>query len=181
VENCVRRLGEAQKQLGRVLTKEERLKLVYQASSEVRQATMFGELIIMVVFIPILALSGIEGKMYHPMALTVLLALGAAFILSLTFVPAAVAVFITGEVKPQHSWIGTLQRVYQMLLENLLKIPKATVSFAVVFFLGSLLLFTKLGAEFIPSLDEGDIALHALRVPGTSLTQAVKMQHQLED
>ena len=181
VENCIKRFGEAQSRLGRLLTKEERLELVFEASSEVRQATMFGELIIMIVYVPILALSGIEGKMYHPMALTVLLALGAAFILSLTFVPAAVAIFVTGKVKEHSGWIESVQHGYRALLSNLIKIPALISSFALALIIGALFLFTRLGSEFVPSLDEGDIALHALRIPGTSLSQAVGMQHQLEN
>ncbi|HMO18723.1 MAG TPA: CusA/CzcA family heavy metal efflux RND transporter [Oligoflexia bacterium] len=181
VENCIKRFGEAQSRLGRLLTKEERLELVFEASSEVRQATMFGELIIMIVYVPILALSGVEGKMFHPMALTVLLALAAAFILSLTFVPAAVAIFVTGKVSEHGGWIEKLQLRYESLLNKIIRVPVVVVSCAVGFFLLSLLLFTRLGSEFIPSLDEGDVALHALRIPGTSLTQAIKMQHQLEN
>jgi cobalt-zinc-cadmium resistance protein CzcA len=181
VENCIKRFGEAQSRLGRLLTEEERLELVYEASSEVRQATMFGELIIMIVYVPILALSGIEGKMYHPMALTVLLALGAAFILSLTFVPAAVAIFVTGKVKEHSGWIEKVQQGYRAVLSKLIRIPALISSCALALIIGAFFLFTRLGSEFIPSLDEGDIALHALRIPGTSLTQAVGMQHQLEN
>ncbi len=180
VENCINRLSSTQARLGRLLSKEERLELVYEASSEVRQATMFGELIIMVVYVPILALSGIEGKMFHPMALTVLLALGAAFAFSLTFVPAAVAVFITGRVREHGKIIAQIQAVYGALLRSILRDPRIVLVGAVCFFLSSLLLFGRLGAEFIPSLDEGDIALHAMRVPGTSLSQSISMQHQLE-
>lgn len=180
VENCVRRLGETQARLKRVLTKEERLDVVCSASCEVRQATMFGELIIMAVYVPILALSGIEGKMYRPMALTVLLALAASFALSLTFVPAAVAAFVSGSVKPHGSLFGRLQDGYSRLLRRLLAHRRTVVLVACCAFLGSLGLFTRLGSEFVPSLDEGDIALHAMRIPGTSLTQAVSMQHELE-
>ena len=181
VENCIKRFGEAQSQLKRPLSKDERLELVLEASSEVRQATMFGELIIMIVYVPILALSGVEGKMFHPMALTVLLALAAAFILSLTFVPAAVAIFITGEVHEHGGWIEKLQTSYGRLLTRVVRMPLRIVGGAICVFLISLFLFTRLGSEFIPSLDEGDIALHAMRIPGTSLSQAVKMQGQLED
>jgi cobalt-zinc-cadmium resistance protein CzcA len=180
VENCIKRLSLAQARAGRLLSKEERLELVYEASSEVRQATMFGELIIMIVYVPILALSGIEGKMFHPMALTVLLALGAAFVLSLTFVPAAVAVFITGRVREHGKVITQIQSSYEALLKRILRYPRAVLLATVSFFLSSLLLFGRLGAEFIPSLDEGDIALHAMRIPGTSLSQSIAMQHQLE-
>jgi cobalt-zinc-cadmium resistance protein CzcA len=182
VENCIKRLGEARRHLQRKLTTEERLDVVFKASSEVRQATMFGELIIMVVYIPILALSGVEGKMYHPMALTVLLALAGAFVLSLTFVPAAVAIFVQGDATSTHE--SRKERIlnwYRSLLFRLIEIPRAVCISAAAVLLLSLGLFLRLGSEFIPSLDEGDITLHALRIPGTSLTQAIQMQYQLED
>lgn len=182
VENCIKRLSAAQKRLGRSLTQQERLNEVYESSLEVRQGTMFGELIIMVVYVPILALGGVEGKMYHPMALTVLLALAAAFVLSLTFVPAAVALFLRGDVQDHGAgWLERLQGGYRGLLTRLLTVPRWVVGFAVALFLLSLVLLGRLGSEFIPALDEGDIAMHALRIPGTSLEQAIKMQHQLEE
>ncbi len=180
VENCIKRLGEAQEKLGRNLSKEERLDVVFNASTEVRQATMFGELIIMVVYVPILALSGIEGKMYHPMAITVLLALGASFILSLTFVPAAVATFVTGRIRHGGGLLERLQHGYARLLATVLASRRAVVGSAAAFFVASVALFTQLGSEFVPSLDEGDVALHALRIPGTSLSQSIAMQHELE-
>ena len=181
VENCIKRLSKAQTNLGRNLTEEERLELIYEASSEVRQATMFGELIIMIVYVPILTLSGIEGKMYQPMALTVLLALGTAFILSLTFVPATVAICITGKVKDHENNFRYIYRAYRSVLITLCRLPYAVTICAVLFFFGSLFTFSHLGSEFVPSLDEGDIALHAFRIPGTSLSQAINMQHQLEE
>ena len=182
VENCIKRLGEARHHLQRKLTTEERLDVVFKASSEVRQATMFGELIIIVVYIPILALSGVEGKMYHPMALTVLLALVGAFILSLTFVPAAVATLVRGEATSTHeSRMERILNLYRSLLGRLIQIPRTVFVSAAAVLLLSLGLFLRLGSEFIPSLDEGDITLHALRIPGTSLTQAIQMQYQLED
>lgn len=180
VENCVRRLRDAQLRLGRQLTESERLDIVYTASSEVRQATMFGELIIMVVYVPILTLAGIEGKMFHPMAFTVLLALGAAFAFSLTFVPAAVATFLKAPVREHIGALEKLGLTYRDLLVRLLAIPRTVIAASLGIFICSVLLFTRLGSEFIPSLDEGDIAMHALRIPGTSLTQAIGMQHQLE-
>ena len=182
VENCIKRLGEARHHLQRKLTTDERLDVVFKASSEVRQATMFGELIIIVVYIPILALSGVEGKMYHPMALTVLLALVGAFILSLTFVPAAVATLVRGDTTSTHeSRMERLLSWYRSLLGRLIEIPRTVFVTAAAVLLLSLGLFLRLGSEFIPSLDEGDITLHALRIPGTSLTQAIQMQYQLED
>jgi cobalt-zinc-cadmium resistance protein CzcA len=180
VENCVKRLREDRHRLGRNLTGAERLNLVYNASSEVRQATMFGELIIMVVYIPILALSGIEGKMFHPMAITVLLALGAAFVFSLTFVPAAVAIFLRDEGKEHCSWFEKLAGLYEGTLRSLVRYPKGVVVTAACLLVGSIAIFSRLGSEFVPSLDEGDIAMHALRIPGTSLSQSIDMQHHLE-
>lgn len=180
VENCIKRLSEHQKMLGRKLNKEERLELVYRSSSEVRRATTFGEFIIMIVYVPILALTGIEGKMFHPMAITVILALAAAFILSLTFVPAAVAVFMTEAAHTGSSLLDGLRERYARLLGHTLRAPKRIILGVVILFIASLTLAGHLGAEFIPSLDEGDIALHALRIPGTSLDQSISMQHQLE-
>lgn len=180
VENCIKRFSEAQKKLGRNLTREERLDLVYTSSTEVRQASMFGELIIMVVYIPILLLTGIEGKMYHPMASTVLLALGAALILSLTFVPAAVTIFLTGAVKEHPLWLEKIQNMYARLLTKVIKMPRQVVAVAVCILCITVFLFNRLGSEFIPSLDEGDVALHAMRIPGTSLTQSIQMQHHIE-
>lgn len=180
VENCVKRMREATSRAGRALTEQERLDILYKASTEVRKATMFGELIIMVVYIPILSLTGIEGKMFHPMAIAVLLALGGAFILSLTFVPAAVAIFLKGELRERRGIFDRLAVHYGNLLTRLLDRPRKVIAGAVLVCFASLLLFSRLGSEFIPSLDEGDIAMHALRIPGTSLTQAISMQHKLE-
>ncbi|MFO0415826.1 MAG: efflux RND transporter permease subunit, partial [Pseudomonadota bacterium] len=150
VENCVKRLREKRLGLGRQLSLAERLEVVYEASSEVREATMFGELIIMVVYVPILALAGIEGKMFHPMAITVLLALTAAFVLSLTFVPAAVAVFARGEGREESSVFKRISLGYAQVLERLLAIPYATIGAALAIFVSSLVLFRALGSEFIP-------------------------------
>jgi len=182
VENCIRRLGEEQRRLGRLLTLKERFQVVFEAASEVRHATMFGELIIIVVYLPIFALSGIEGKMFHPMAITVVIALLSAMILSLTFVPAAVAVFLNGWVKHEESSrLYRIRELYGKLLARALHRPRLILGCAVGLFVLSLGLASQMGREFIPSLDEGDIALHALRVPGTSLTQAIDMQKALEE
>lgn len=181
VENCMRRLALEQKRLGRLLTLEERFRTVFEASREVRQATMFGELIIIAVYLPIFALSGIEGKMFHPMAITVVIALAGAMLLSLTFVPAAVALLLSGKVREHEGKVLVgLKRRYGWMLERALHKPRTVVACGVVVCVVSLLLATRLGSEFIPSLDEGDIALHALRIPGTSLSQSVEMQRALE-
>jgi len=181
VENCLRRFGEAQRRLGRLLTREERLEAAASATSEVIGPSLFGVMIITAVYLPIFALSGIEGKMFHPMAFTVVIALVASMLLSLTFVPAAVAMFVTGRVAEKDNLlIAGAKRAYAPLLKVALRWRIAIVAAALVLVAGSVLLATRLGSEFIPSLDEGDIALHALRIPGTGLDQAVRMQTQLE-
>jgi len=182
VENCMRRLADKQQQLGRVLTRSERFEVVFQASAEVRRATMFGEAIIMIVYLPILTLSGVEGKMFFPMAITVVMALLGAMILSVTFVPAAVAVLVTGKVSERENFLMRAARaLYLPGLRFSLRHRVVVTASAVALLALSLLLATRMGREFIPSLDEGDVALHALRIPGTSLSQAVEMQHVLED
>lgn len=181
VENCLRRFGERQHQLGRLLTREERFDLAAVASAEVIKPSLFGLFIIAAVYLPIFALSGVEGKTFHPMAITVVMALTAAMALSLTFVPAAVAQFVTGSVEEKETRaMRFMSRVYGPLLEKALALRVTVVAAAAVLVVLCGLLATRLGTEFIPNLDEGDIALHALRIPGTSLTQAIHMQEQLE-
>ena len=181
VENCVRRLGNAQAAAGRALTREERFEEVFAAARETRRPLVYGQLIIMVVYLPIFALTGVEGKMFHPMAFTVVAALIAAMILSITFVPAAVALFIGDKFHEKDSrGMAWARRSYQKLLAWTMR-SKALVMTAVgVVVVLCALMAPRLGTEFIPSLDEGDITLHALRIPGTSLTQAVDMQMTLE-
>lgn len=181
VENCTRRLAQAQHQRGRQLTLDERLPLVFQATNEVIRPSLFGVAIITVVYIPIFSLSGVEGKMFHPMAATVVMALLAAMVLSLTFVPAAVAVFMGGNISEKESpLIVASKSLYRPLLQHALRLRWLILSGAAVLMACSLWLATTLGSEFMPQLDEGDIALHALRIPGTSLTQAIAMQELLE-
>lgn len=181
VENCTRRLAQAQHQRGRQLTLDERLPLVFQATNEVIRPSLFGVAIITVVYIPIFSLSGVEGKMFHPMAATVVMALLAAMVLSLTFVPAAVAVFMGGNISEKESpLIVASKSLYRPLLQHALRLRWLILSSAAVLMACSLWLATTLGSEFMPQLDEGDIALHALRIPGTSLTQAIAMQELLE-
>ena len=181
IENCIRVFGERQKQLGRLLTKDERFKYAAEATSEVIKPSIFGVIIITIVYLPIFSLTGIEGKMFHPMAFTVVVALLSALVLSLTFVPAAVALFITGKVEEkENKVIAKSKQFYEPILIWSLKHPKAILLSASAITLLTLLLGSRLGAEFIPSLDEGDIALHAMRIPGTSLSQSVKMQALVE-
>lgn len=181
VENCLRRFGERQHALGRLLTREERFDIAASASIEVIKPSLFGLFIIAAVYLPIFALSGVEGKTFHPMAITVVMALTAAMVLSLTFVPAAVAQFVTGKVEEKETRVMRgMNRVYAPLLQKALAMRTWVVATAAVLVVLCGLLATRLGTEFIPNLDEGDIALHALRIPGTSLTQALGMQEQLE-
>lgn len=181
VENCLRRLSEEQKKLGRLLSKPERHNIVIDGTQEVIRPSIFGVLIIMVVYLPILTLTGVEGKMFHPMAYTVLLALSGALILSLTFVPAAIAVFLSSKVAEKESLIITLaKKIYAPLLKMALNFRYLVLIGAFALVILCVLLASHMGAEFLPSLDEGDMAIHALRIPGTSLTQAIKMQDLVE-
>ncbi len=182
VENCIRRLSHEQSRLGRELTSSERFAVVFDASKEVRRALLFGQLIIMVVYLPVFALSGVEGKMFHPMAYTVLLALLGAMILSITFVPAAVALFLSGKVtETESSTVTWAKKVYLPALNSAMCNKGLTVTIAVLIVVLSGLLTTRMGSEFIPGLDEEDIALHAIRIPGTSLTTSIEMQNELEE
>jgi cobalt-zinc-cadmium resistance protein CzcA len=180
VENCLRRLAEAQARRG-LLPLRERLALVREATREVIRPSLFGVGIIIVVYLPIFTLAGIEGKMFQPMAFTVALALTAAMLLSVTFVPAALALFVSGKVSEgDNALMRQARRVYAPLLQWSLRRRWQLLAAAAVLVVGSIGVASRLGTEFIPSLDEGDIALHALRIPGTGLEQAVTMQHALE-
>ncbi|WP_460129309.1 CusA/CzcA family heavy metal efflux RND transporter [Pseudomonas sp. H1_D05] len=181
VENTLRRLAHAQQHHGRLLTRAERFKEVFAAAKEARRPLIFGQLIIMVVYLPIFALSGVEGKMFHPMAFTVVIALLGAMLLSVTFVPAAIALFVTGKVKEEEGAVMRgARRVYAPALAWVMSHRAVAVGAALGVIVLSGVLTSRMGSEFVPSLSEGDFALQALRVPGTSLTQSVDMQQRLE-
>ena len=181
VENCLRRFGMEQHRLGRLLSHDERFRLAEAASVEVIKPSIFGVLIITLVYVPIFALTGVEGKMFHPMAFTVVFALTAALVLSLTFVPAAIALFVTGKVDEKESRVMRAARTwYEPALGWAMRTRNLVVGGAVGLVVLSGFVASRMGSEFIPNLDEGDIALHALRIPGTSLSQAIKMQSALE-
>lgn len=181
VENAIRRLAHAQQRHGRLLTRSERLHEVFAAAKEARRALIFGQLIIMVVYLPIFALTGVAGKMFHPMAFTVVIALLGAMILSVTFVPAAIALFVTGKVKEEENFVMRgARRVYAPVLDWVMARRPLVFGLAVLTIVASGAVASRMGSEFIPSLSEGDFAQQALRVPGTSLTQSVQMQQQLE-
>jgi heavy metal efflux system protein len=174
-ENAVRRVAERQHALGRQLQGEELKERVYDAAVEVRQATMFGELIIAVVYLPILTLTGVEGKMFRPMSLTVLFALAGAFVLSLTYVPAALTFVLRGRVTESESGlIGFARRRYKPLLAYVLRHRKPALAIAMALVVVSGALFPFLGAEFIPRLDEGSFALESRLLPSVALSQSVK-------
>ena len=181
VENAIRRLAHAQQRHGRLLTRSERLHEVFAAAKEARRALIYGQLIIMVVYLPIFALTGVAGKMFHPMAFTVVIALLGAMILSVTFVPAAIALFVTGKVKEEENLVmRTARRTYAPVLDWVMTRRPLVFGLAVLTIVASGAVASRMGSEFIPSLSEGDFAQQALRVPGTSLTQSVQMQQQLE-
>ena len=181
VENCVRRLSHSQAHHGRPLTRSERFHEVFAAAREARRPLLFGQLIIMVVYLPIFALTGVEGRMFHPMALTVVLALLGAMILSVTFVPAAVALFMGNKVaEKENRLMSWAKRRYEPLLDMALRRTPRVLIAATVFMVACGVLASRMGSEFIPSLNEGDMAIQALRIPGTSLSQSLEMQKQLE-
>lgn len=182
VENCLRRLGIEQHERQRLLTRDERFRTVFEATSEVIRPSLFGVFIILFVYLPIFTLTGVEGKMFHPMAAAVAMALTAALILSVTFVPAAVALFVTGKIEEKDNRVMIAARhLYEPLLNRVLHARAAMVAAALVLVAIAAVMASRMGTEFLPNLDEGDIALHALRIPGTGLDQAVSMQKQLEN
>lgn len=182
IENCIRRFGMEQHRLKRILTAEERYTLAAKATAEVIKPSIFGVLIITVVYLPIFTLTGVEGKMFHPMAFTVVVALLSAMVLSVTFVPAAVATFVTGKVEEKESKaIVKAKSFYEPLLHWSLDNPKKVVASAILLVGLSLLGASRMGSEFVPNLDEGDIAIQALRAPGASLTESVRMQKLMEN
>ncbi len=179
VENCLRRLSDTSQ--GKIISLKERLEIVFDATREVIRPALFGVFIITAVYVPILALSGIEGKMYHPMAITVIIALISAMILSITFVPASVALLFRAPINEKKNIIIDFARlIYKPALLISIKLRWLVICIALLLVGISGYLANHLGSEFIPNLDEGDIAMHALRIPGTSLSQAIQLQEQLE-
>ncbi len=175
VENIVRQLGTRQHELGRLLTKEERMTTVLAASKQVASPMFFGVIIITVVYVPILALTGIEGKMFHPMALTVMLALGGALVLALSLMPVLCSFVLTGSIQEgDNRVIALLKRLYAPTLNLALRLRWVVVSLSLVLFLGSLLLFNRLGAEFVPKLDEGSITSMLYKPVGMSMEESLR-------
>lgn len=181
LENAVHHIAEERKALGRPLNREERDAVVLKSALEVRTATAFGELIIALVYLPILTLQGVEGKMFQPMALTVLFALLGAFVLSLTFVPAIASLVLSANTLDSPSGIVTsVEKVYMPVLRRALSHPRTTIGIAVTFLALSVFGASFLGSEFVPRLDEGAIIIETNRLPGTSLEESVRHAEFIE-
>ncbi len=181
IENYLRRIGEKSQEIKRALDLMERLKEVVESTKEMSRPTLFGQSILVLVYLPLLTFTGVEGKMFKPMAVTVILALISAFILSITFIPAMAALFIKGSAHEEHGrYFKRIEAFYQRWLVYGLHYPKRILVGAIGGFLVSILSFFQLGQEFIPTLDEKDLALHAMRIPSTSLTQSQDMQFKIE-
>ncbi len=181
IENCLRRLAERQHHEGRLLTLNERLHEVFEASREMVKPTLYGQAIIFLVFVPLLTFTGVEGKTFSPMAITVMLALGGAFIASLTFVPAMVALLIRGEVAEKEvRAIAWMKTGYEPVLKRVIARPWPWIGAGGGTFAAAIFVFTLLGSEFIPVLGEGNLAMQALRIPSTSLNTSQEMQKKVE-
>ncbi|MGD8575994.1 MAG: CusA/CzcA family heavy metal efflux RND transporter [Thiohalophilus sp.] len=181
VENCLRRLAEFQRMHGGLPDLKQRLRVVHEATTEVIRPSVFGVSIILIVYVPIFALSGVEGKMFEPMAFTVVTALFSALILSLTAVPAAVALFVRGPINEEENRLMRgLRRGYEPVLKLALNNKLTVVIIAIALIGMTGLQASRMGSEFVPNLDEGDVAMHALRIPGTSLSQSIEMQQLVE-
>ncbi|RXH00948.1 efflux RND transporter permease subunit [Bradyrhizobium zhanjiangense] len=180
-ENSLRHLAERQRELGRTLRPAERLNTVTVSAIEMIRPTVYGQLIIILVYVPLLTFTGVEGKTFEPMALTVMIALVAAFVLSLTFVPAAIAIAMTKPVREQENAIvHWLKQLYAPVLARAVVSPRPIMATAMVLFVGAVILFGRLGQEFTPTLDEKNIVMEVKRVPSTALSQAQAMQLLIE-
>jgi cobalt-zinc-cadmium resistance protein CzcA len=193
VENCVRRLAEKRREVGRKLSGEERRATIQEASIEVRKAGQVGEILIIAAYLPIVSLAGIEGKMFRPMAFTVIFALAGALALSLTLIPALCALFLkeprrtpqeesgaTAASAEHNPIVRFVRRLYAPLLRTTMRHPRLTALGSKLFVIACASLFPFLGAEFLPKLDEGAIAINVVRLPSVSLTEAVRMTTSLE-
>ncbi|MCF9034646.1 efflux RND transporter permease subunit [Acinetobacter nectaris] len=181
IENCIRRLANAQHEKGRLLTRKERFREVFLAAQQARRPLIFGQLIIMVVYIPIFALTGVEAKLFHPMAMTVVLALVGAMILSLTFVPAAVALCVTGKVSEKESrWMVKLKEIYLLVLDIAYAYKAILIAVVISILCIAGTIAFKMGTEFTPKLSEGDFAIQFMRAPSTGIEQSLQMQEKVE-
>lgn len=181
MDNCIRFLNQKAKELGRNLSREEVKQLVYEATVEIRSAAGFGQIIIIMVFLPIFALTGVEAKMFVPMATTFCFALGAAFVFSFTTIPALAATFLSGKLSTRKPITMTvLEKLYAPIIAIALKVKPLVIGLGVAAIIAGVLLFNKLGADFLPQLDEGSIAVQFVRPTNISIDQSVKMQELSE-
>jgi cobalt-zinc-cadmium resistance protein CzcA len=180
-ENSLRHLAEGQRKLGRALSLDERLTIVRDSASEMIRPTVYGQIIIILVYVPLLTFTGVEGKTFEPMALTVMIALAVAFVISLTFVPAAIAIVVSGPVREQENAIvHSMKEAYAPLLARVIAQPAPPIALAAVLFLAALAGFFRLGQEFTPTLDEKNIVMEVKRVPSTAMAQSQAMQLLIE-
>lgn len=181
-ENSLRHLAERQRELGRTLSLEERLSTVKASTSEMIRPSVYGQVIIILVYVPLLAFTGVEGKTFEPMALTVMIALATAFVVSLTFVPATIAIALSKPVREDENLIvRRLKSAYAPLLRMAVARPLPVMAAAALLFVGAILLFGRLGQEFTPTLDEKNIVMEVKRVPSTALAQSQRMQLLIEN
>ncbi|WP_430386209.1 efflux RND transporter permease subunit [Blastomonas fulva] len=181
VENALRRLGEAQHGREGVLPLKDRLAIVAASAREMIRPSVYGQAIIILVYAPLLTFIGVEGKMFEPMALTVIIALVFAFVLSVTFVPAAIAIWLSGRIEEKEGRVVSwLRRRYEPGLDTAMRRPSATLGLAVGALALSGVAFTTLGQEFLPQLDEGNVMVQAIRIPGISVDQAQGMHFMVE-
>lgn len=180
VENCLKRLAERYQALGRPLTRKERIDTLVAASAEVLKATGFGQLIILATFVPILTLEGIEGKMFRPMAITMILALVGAALLSITLIPALCGTFLQARPEPPNRVLDWLTVRYARVLGEAGRLRTLTLGFASLFVVLCLALIPALGSEFLPELDEGSLAIQASYLPSISLDEVIERSGALE-
>ncbi len=177
IENCVHRLQKRGKELGRELTRKEVKQLVIDAAIEIRSAAGFGELIVITVFIPLFALTGVEGKMFGPMATTFIMALASALILSFTVVPALAATFLSGKTRDKKPFLmGLAERIFSPALDKALQFKRVVLTIGIGSIVLGVFLFSRMGAEFIPQLDEGDFAIQFIRPANISTENSVALQ-----
>jgi cobalt-zinc-cadmium resistance protein CzcA len=177
IENCVHRLQDEGKKLQRELTRAEVKRVVTEAAIEIRSAAGFGELIVIIVFVPLFALTGVEGKMFGPMAQTFIMALCSALVLSFTLVPALAATFLSGKTRDKKPYLMALaERIFSPALEAALKFKKVVLGIGLTSILAGFFMFSQMGSEFIPQLDEGDFALQFIRPANINTENSVKFQ-----
>jgi len=182
IENCVHRLQKRGKELGRELSRAEVKQLVIDSAIEIRSAAGFGELIVITAFIPLFALTGVEGKMFGPMAMTFIMALGSALLLSFTVVPALAATFLSGKTRDNKPLLMSMaEKLFKPTLDFALRFKKGVLGIGIASIVMGVFLFSRMGAEFIPQLDEGDFAIQFIRPANISTENSIKLQRLSEN